>query len=210
VLFDGTVNEMKNVKLTKDGLIEARGMTAFDVRDFQLHAEFKAPYKPAGRGQDRGNCGIYIQQRYEIQILDSFGLDGRNNECGAIYQQAPPDVNMCLPPLAWQTYDIWFTAAKFQDGKKSANARISVWHNGVPIHVDREVVNKTGAGQVEGPQALPIRLAEHGNPVHFRNLWIVLGRPIHPEPPAPPMTLEPCECCLGNCQPGLLGRHFGR
>ena len=130
---------------------------------------------PTARGQARGNSGVYIQRRYEVQILDSFGLEGVFNECGALYRQTPPDLNMCLPPLAWQTYDIWFTPPRFAaDGKtKLANARITVLHNGVPVHWHREITAKTGGGQQEGPEPLPIQLQDHGNPVMFRNIWIV-------------------------------------
>jgi hypothetical protein len=130
---------------------------------------------PAARGQARGNSGVYIQRRYEVQILDSFGLEGEFNECGALYRQTPPDINMALPPLVWQTYDIWFAPPRFAaDGTtKLANARLTVLHNGVPIHWHREITAKTGGGQQEGAQALPIQLQDHGNPVMFRNIWIV-------------------------------------
>jgi hypothetical protein len=145
------------------------------VHDFQMHLEFRTPYMPQARGQGRGNSGVYIQQRYEVQILDSFGLDGVDNECSGLYKQTAPAVNMCLPPLAWQTYDIWFTAARFSANGKSkvANARITVLHNGVPVHSNREVTNKTGGGKVEGPEDFPINLQDHGNPVTFRNIWLV-------------------------------------
>jgi hypothetical protein len=121
---------------------------------------------------------VYIQQRYEVQILDSFGLEGIENECGGLYRQTRPDLNMCLPPLAWQTYDIWFTPPQFaEDGKtKTANAHITVLHNGVAIHRHREVTAKTGGGKAEGPDPLPINLQDHGNPVMFRNIWLVPGQ----------------------------------
>ncbi len=153
-------------------------MTKRDFTDFMLHAEFRTPQMPPEvKGQSRGNSGIYIQQRYELQILDSFDLEPKNNECGSIYTFKAPDRNVCKPPGEWQTYDILFRAARWadQDGKpvKVQNARITIFHNGVLIHDDVEVPRKTGAGQPEGPQPRPILLQEHGNEVAFRNLWIV-------------------------------------
>jgi hypothetical protein len=110
-----------------------------------------------------------------VQILDSFGLQGKNNECGGIYTVKAPDVNMCLPPLSWQTYDVEFTAARFDsDGKKTANARMTVKHNGVVIHNDVEVPIATRAAPVkEGPAAGPLYIQNHGNPLRFRNIWLV-------------------------------------
>jgi hypothetical protein len=131
---------------------------------------------PAAQGQARGNSGVYIQRRYEVQILDSFGLAGEPNECGGLYRQQAPDLNMCLPPLTWQTYDIHFQAARWDDaGKKTANAKISVYLNGVAVHAAREIPTKTGAGQPEGPEPRSILLQNHGDPVQFRNVWIVPG-----------------------------------
>src|SRR5262249_34742326 len=80
---------------------------------FRLHLEYRTPYMPTARDQARGNSGVYIQRRYEVQILDSFGLDGAFNEAGSLYRQTPPDLNMAFPPLTWQTYDIWFTPPQF-------------------------------------------------------------------------------------------------
>jgi hypothetical protein len=179
VLFGGNSTErLTGAKVTEDGLLAAGVLTKEPVEAFRLHLEFRTPYMPAARGQARGNSGVYIQQRYELQILDSFGLDGIENECGGLYRQTRPDLNMCLPPLAWQTYDIWFTPPKFAaDGQtKLANARITALHNGVPIHLHRDITAKTGGGKAEGPQALPINLQDHGNPVTFRNIWLVPGQ----------------------------------
>jgi len=178
VLFGGgSADQLSGAKLTSDGLLQAGVLTKMPVDAFRLHLEFRTPYMPAARGQARGNSGVYIQQRYELQILDSFGLEGVENECGGLYRQTRPALNMCLPPLVWQTYDIWFTPPVFAaDGKtKLANARITALHNGVAIHVHREITAKTGGGKQEGPEPLPINLQDHGNPVTFRNIWMVPG-----------------------------------
>jgi len=177
VLFAGgsTDQFQPGAKVTPDGLLMAGVMTKFPVDAFRLHLEFRTPFMPSARDQARGNSGVYIQRRYEVQILDSFGLEGAFNECGSLYRQTPPDLNMALPPLTWQTYDIWFTPPQFdaEAKNKTANARITVLHNGVPVHWHREITAKTGGGQQEGPQPLPIQLQDHGNPVVFRNIWIV-------------------------------------
>jgi len=107
---------------------------------------------------------------------DNFeGLEGEWNECGGIYKVAKPDVNMCYPPLSWQTYDIDFTAAKFRDGEKVKNARITVRHNGVIIHKDVELPGPTAGARVkdESVEPGPVFLQGHGNPVRFRNIWVV-------------------------------------
>jgi hypothetical protein len=217
VLFaNGKAHELQNARVTADGLLEVDTTTKMPVQDFRLHLEFRTPYQPTARGQGRGNSGVYIQRRYEVQILDSFGLPGEFNECGSLYRQTPPDINMALPPLVWQTYDIWFTPASFDaEGKKTKNARITVWHNGVPVHDNREITSKTGAGQAETDKPLPIHLQQHGNPVHFRNLWIVLGPVVHPaeEPVVTAPVCQPCEPCPRVCRPcriGILRRLIGR
>ena len=175
VLFDGggDLSHWKNAKVTSEGL-QAGTETVDKYGDFRLHGEFMLPYKPLARGQDRCNSGFYLQGRYEVQVLDSFGLEGIENECGALYKTKRPDTNMCLPPLQWQTYDMDFTSAKFDaTGKKTSNMQITVWHNGVVIHNAASIPNKTGAGTVEGPNPLPIKLQEHGNPVVYRNIWLI-------------------------------------
>ena len=110
-------------------------------------------------------------------MLDSFGLERAWNECGAIYQVAAPRVNMSLPPLAWQTYDIDFRAARFDDaGDRSARARITVRHNGVLIHDDLALPGPTGQGAPETPDLAALTLQDHWNPVVYRNIWLVETR----------------------------------
>lgn len=175
VFFDGTDRGMLvRPRITADGLLQVGTETQQPMQDFYLHLEFRTPYMPQARGQGRGNSGVYLQGRYEVQILDSFGLEGKNNECGALYQKQPPRINMALPPLTWQTYDIDFRAARFDaEGKKSTPARLTVYHNGVVVQNGLEVPNKTGAGAPEGPSARPTKLQDHGDPVRFRNVWLV-------------------------------------
>lgn len=176
VLFDGkSADQFAGGKLTDDGLLMQGVTSRQKFQSCTLHLEFLLPYMPAARGQGRGNSGCYAQGRYEVQILDSFGLEGLNNECGGIYSVKAPSVNMCFPPLAWQTYDIDFTAAKYDaDGKKTADAKLTVRHNGVEIHRDVAVPQTTTAAPVkEGPEPGPLYLQDHGNPVRFRNVWLV-------------------------------------
>lgn len=187
VLFDGKPNDL--IKGTvENGLLWAGASTTKPLKDFKLHLEFRLPFKP-GRlpsNQDRGNSGVYLFNNYEIQVIDSFALDfdKENNAielqsdskqwCGCFYKSRQPDVPMCFPPLTWQTYDIDFTAPRFEGDKKVANARITVRHNGVVIHDDVEMEKGTGAGgkRPEKPEGL-IFFQGHGNPVAFRNVWVV-------------------------------------
>lgn len=166
----------------EDGSMEVRGgdiITKQEFTDFQLHAEFRVPLMPDRRGQGRGNSGVYMQGRYEIQILDSYGLKLGLGDCGALYGQKVPDVNACLPPEKWQTYDILFHAPKFDaDGKMTARPRISVLQNGLWIHENVEVNGRTTASMDTDPSKPgPIMLQDHGNPLRFRNIWL---RPLNP------------------------------
>ena len=177
ILFDGDkhgADQWKGGRQTKDGLLMEGCTSKRTFGDFKIHFEFRTPYKPKARGQGRGNSGFYAHGRYEVQILDSFGLEGRHNECGGIYSTKAPKLNMCYPPLTWQTYDVDFTAAKFKDGKKVANALMTVRHNGVVIH-DKTVCDHstTASPMREGPQPGPVFFQNHGNPVRFRNVWVV-------------------------------------
>jgi hypothetical protein len=176
VLFDGSSpDNFENGQIIEGNLLGATGcVSKHKFGDHTLHIEFRTPFMPKSRGQARGNSGIYVQGRYEVQVLDSFGLEGKNNECGGIYTIAEPAVNMCYPPLSWQTYDIDFTAAKYdQAGKKTENARITVKHNGVVIHDRLELPKGTPGYKPEGPEKLGLFLQNHGNPVAFRNSWAI-------------------------------------
>ena len=177
ILFDG-----KNADAWKDGKVDERGFlrcgtTSKDLfKDYTLHLEFMLPFKPFARGQGRANSGVYHQDRYEVQVLDSFGLKGENNECGGIYTISAPKVNMCFPPLQWQTYDVDFTAAKFDaQGQRTAWARITVRHNGILIQDNVELPHTTTSSGIKTITNTPgpFQLQEHGNPVYYRNIWVL-------------------------------------
>lgn len=148
--------------------------------DCKIHLEFRYPVEPGKAGQGRGNSGFFFQGDYEVQILNSYGLEGRWNECGALYKTCPPKVNAARPPMEWQTYDIDYTASVWKDGKKVSSPRISVRLNGVLIHHDQEIEHVTAhafASRFNEPKGDgPIRLQDHGNAIQFRNIWIVPGK----------------------------------
>jgi hypothetical protein len=164
-----------------DGSVESLGgdiRTKERFGDFRLHAEWYQPnYPPEVTGQARGNSGVYIQERYEIQVLESFGVTApRTDDAGAIYLKKAPDVNAATRPGTWQSYDIVFRAARYDSaGTKIENARVSLWWNGRLVHDDVAVDGKTGNGQPEDPGPGHLRLQDHGDPgenPRFRNIWV--------------------------------------
>lgn len=181
-------------RITEDGAMEIQPRTRENRKggdlitketfsDCHLHLEFRLPYLPSERGQSRGNSGLFFQGTYEIQILDSFGLSGAWDECGALYRVAPPKVNAAAAPGQWQTYDIEFTAARFDDtGSLISPPVITVRHNGILIHNQTEITEIT-AFQHSDRQSEhrqwpgPIRLQDHGSAVQFRNIWVQTSTP---------------------------------
>jgi hypothetical protein len=141
--------------------------------DGTLHVEFNLPYMPEAKGQARANSGVYLQGRYEVQVLDSYGLKSQDNDCGGIYKQHAPSVNACKPPLQWQTYDITFRAAKRDGDEVTRKARITVKHNGVTIIDDKEIDPTPGGLDTEAGKPGSLLLQDHGNDVHFRNIWFL-------------------------------------
>lgn len=144
----------------------------FENKPYRLHLEFMLSYMPQSKGQARSNSGVYIYQSYECQVLDSFGLEGENNECGGFYTIAKPQLNMCFPPMVWQTYDFDITPPKFEGDKKVANTRLSLKHNGVLIHDNIELPGATPGCLPEGPDPRGVYLQGHGNKVQYRNIWV--------------------------------------
>ncbi|MDG9723044.1 family 16 glycoside hydrolase [Streptomyces sp. DH41] len=187
-LFDGTTASQEQW-LHTDGrrvawpLAEERSMEVCcgDIRtkeayqDFRMHVEFRVPLLgPDVTGQDRGNSGIFLQDRYELQILDSYGdTSPATNEAGAIYLKKAPDTNAAAAPETWQTYDIVFRAARYDDsGRKTADARVTVVWNGEKVHDDIALDGPTASGRAETPAAGAIRLQDHGNKVRFRDIRV--------------------------------------
>ena len=198
VLFDGaSLDAWRNATgwTVADGVATiGKGSIQTNERfgDCQLHVEFRMPSPPKGKGQQRGNSGIFFMERYEIQLLDSFedGTDGPltnpDGQCGALYKLQPPAVNACRGPGEWQTMDILFTRPRFRpDGTVRKPGRVSVLHNGVAIHIDTLIKgNKPWTGPpayTKHADALPIGIQDHGNPVQFRSIWVRPFEPLVPE-----------------------------
>ncbi|MFT3685109.1 MAG: DUF1080 domain-containing protein [Phycisphaerales bacterium] len=174
-----------------DGFVDVGGgdlLSRASFGDCRLHVEWLSP--PGGTGQLAGNSGVYLQDRYEVQILGTLAAKPgdkqlESNEAGSIYKVRPPDVNASKGPGAWQAYDILFTAPRFKDGKKVSNVRITLYWNGVLVHRDVEVKGPTGSAaakgesagdRADGVQVGPFRLQAHETaaegPVRFRNVWV--------------------------------------
>jgi hypothetical protein len=195
VLFDGksldgwtqkdgkSAAKWKLTDLGKGGKVMEVGKGGGDViskekfgGNFKLHVEFRVPYEPKGSGQGRGNSGVYLQGRYEVQVLDSYGIAKPGmGDCGAVYGIAVPKVNACKAPTVWQTYDIEFTSPECKDGKKVKNGRMTVLHNGVKIHDNIEITKDNTTSGLGGDVCKPgpILLQDHGHPVQYRNVWLL-------------------------------------
>ena len=184
ILFDGTdLSAFENGETWKveNGYAEVGKksiQTKQNFGDCQIHLEFCTPAEVKGKGQGRGNSGVYIMGRYEVQVLDSYeNTTYYDGQCGAVYKQQPPTVNASRGPGQWQTYDILFTAPKFnEDGSVKSKAYVTVLHNGVMIHNHFELPGGTfwhkAPEYKKHPEKAPIRLQNHGNPVRYRNIWV--------------------------------------
>jgi len=191
VLFDGkdlSQWEGGDQWIVQDGCATANGggiQTKQEFGDCQLHVEWAAPEKVEGKGQGRGNSGVYLMGKYEVQILDSYENETYfDGQCGALYKQSPPLVNACSKPGEWQTFDIIFKAPQFdKEGKLTKPAVMSVLHNGVLIQDHFELNGKTAWHKPPEykphPPKLPIHIQYHGDAVRFRNIWI---RELTPRP----------------------------
>lgn len=150
--------------------------TKQEFGDIQLHIEWKTPKKVESEGQGRGNSGIFLQGRYELQVLDSYeNATYVNGQAGSIYKQTPPLVNATKAPGEWQVYDVIYRAPKFSGGELVSPARITVLLNGVLIQDNTEIQGTTeyiGAPKVVPHGKGPLKLQDHGNPVSFRNIWV--------------------------------------
>ena len=187
VLFDGTDLDQWTGRdgeagwKLEDGAMEVNGTGDIQTRasfgDVQLHLEWASPAEVVGESQGRGNSGVFLFGRYEIQILDSFeNRSYADGQAAALYGQHPPAVNACRGPGEWQSYDIFFRAPRFAEGELEAPATVTVVHNGVLVHDCARFLGATAhravAGYAPHDPTGPIKLQDHGNPVRFRNIWV--------------------------------------
>jgi hypothetical protein len=171
---------MRVAPIDKKSLAGHSIVTKQAFQDFTLHLEFCLPLMADKTGQARANGGVTFEDYnwYEVQILDSYGLEGRDNECGGVYKVGAPAVNMCRPPLMWQSYDIEFHAPRYaKDGSRTQPGLISVNHNGVQIHKGAELpdsprAQKRRTTQPDSATVGRIILHYHKNPIEYRNIWL--------------------------------------
>ena len=180
-LLPGGVMEVRSAKSEEDRKNKIGGdiETRQSFGDCRVHLEFRYPVEPGKQGQGRGNSGFFFQRSYEVQVLNSYGLNGLWNECGALYKLAPPKVNAARPPMQWQTYDVDYRASVWKDGKKVSSPVITVRLNGVLVQNQEEIIHVTAHAfaerQNEPREAGPIRLQDHNNAIQFRNIWVLPG-----------------------------------
>lgn len=191
VLFDGSdlsnwcaTNGQESKWIIRDGYMESvKGAgyirTKQGFGDCQLHVEFRAPLPVKGTSQGRGNSGVFLMGKYEIQVLDSYdNITYADGQCSALYGQHPPQVNVCRKPGEWQSYDIIFTAPKFcaETGELVSPAFVTVFQNGVLTHYHQELMGPTNwcsrTPYSWHPSKLPLAFQDHGNPVRYRNVWV--------------------------------------
>ena len=223
VLFDGTgldgwrsedggparwkVQDGAMISVPESGYL----FTSRPFGDVQLHLEWAAPLPVEGSSQGRGNSGVYLMSKYEVQVLDSYRNDTYpDGQAGAVYGQYPPLVNASLPPGEWQAYDIIFRRPRFhRDGRLASPARMTVIHNGILVQDSVELWGPTAwlqhAPYTYHPDKLPLALQDHGNPVRFRNIWL-RELPEHAEPGPVPRSDPPAI----SLAPGVLQRYAGR
>ena len=189
VLFDGkdlsqwrTVDGKPAPWDVQDGAIVCKPrsgdiFTKDEFDDIQLHLEFATPKPARGESQERGNSGVFLFGRYELQVLDSYqNRTYADGGCASIYGQYPPLVNASRPPGEWQTYDVVFIAPRFKEGKLASPAYLTVFHNGVLVQNHAEILGETGHRILakytpHGPKG-PLKLQDHGNTIRYRNIWV--------------------------------------